>query len=196
LFIVPALAAALVGNLKSIGSTVAFGFALGMVQAVMAHVQFQSWYPSWLGPAFASAIPLIALIVILMIRGKRLPIRGSEAQTRLPTAPLVNHRFIYTAVFAVFGSVALLFTDGGYRSATILSLVYVIMALSLTVVTGYVGQISLAQVALAGVAAFFLSRLTADWGVPFPVAPLLAATLSAGLGVLIGIPALRIRGFS
>jgi ABC-type branched-subunit amino acid transport system permease subunit len=48
--------------------------------------------------------------------------------------------------------------------------------------------------ALAGTAAFFLSRLASDWGIPFPWAPLLASLFAAFVGVLIALPALRIRG--
>ena len=39
-----------------------------------------------------------------------------------------------------------------------------------------------------------LSYLSVDWGVPFPIAPLLAATAAAVVGVLVGLPALRLRG--
>jgi ABC-type branched-subunit amino acid transport system ATPase component/ABC-type branched-subunit amino acid transport system permease subunit len=62
------------------------------------------------------------------------------------------------------------------------------------VVTGFAGQISLAQLTLAGVGAFSLSRASTAWGVPFPFAPLLAAVVAMVVGVMIGLPALRIRG--
>ena len=64
------------------------------------------------------------------------------------------------------------------------------------VVTGYAGQVSLAQLALAGVGAFTLSYLTTSWGVPFPLAPLLAALVATVVGVVIGLPALRLRGLT
>jgi branched-chain amino acid transport system permease protein len=50
--------------------------------------------------------------------------------------------------------------------------------------------------AFAGVAGFSLSRLATGAGVPFPLAPLLAAALAAVAGVLVGLPALRARGVS
>ena len=55
---------------------------------------------------------------------------------------------------------------------------------------------SLAQLALAGAGAFMLSYLSVDWGVPFPIAPLLAATAAAVVGVVVGLPALRLRGLT
>jgi ABC-type branched-subunit amino acid transport system ATPase component/ABC-type branched-subunit amino acid transport system permease subunit len=61
-------------------------------------------------------------------------------------------------------------------------------------VTGFAGQISFAQLTLAGVAGFSVGVLTDKYGVPFPIAPILAALIAAGVGVLVGLPALRIRG--
>ena len=61
-------------------------------------------------------------------------------------------------------------------------------------VTGYTGQISLAQLTFAGVSAYILSTFATSWGIPFPIAPIMAASVAAGAGVLIGIPALRGRG--
>jgi branched-chain amino acid transport system permease protein len=62
------------------------------------------------------------------------------------------------------------------------------------VLVGFAGQVSLAQMAFAGVAGFTLSRLAERWGVPFPLAPLLAALIAMVFGVLVGLPALRVRG--
>ena len=71
-----------------------------------------------------------------------------------------------------------------------------ILALSLVVVTGYAGQVSLAQLTLAGVGGFALSGITESWGVPFPLAPLLAALIATVVGVVVGLPALRLRGLT
>jgi ABC-type branched-subunit amino acid transport system permease subunit len=63
------------------------------------------------------------------------------------------------------------------------------------VITGYVGQISLAQMAFAGVAGFTAIEV-ADNGLPFPLAVLVAVATATLVGVLVGIPALRVRGMS
>jgi ABC-type branched-subunit amino acid transport system permease subunit len=62
------------------------------------------------------------------------------------------------------------------------------------VLTGYVGQVSLAQMSFAGIGAFTLSHLTQGLGVPFPFSLLLAALAVVPIGLLIGLPALRVRG--
>jgi ABC-type branched-subunit amino acid transport system permease subunit len=62
------------------------------------------------------------------------------------------------------------------------------------VVTGFAGQLSLAQLTLAGAGGFALSHLTEGLGVPFPIAPILAGVVAMVIGVVVGLPALRIRG--
>ena len=83
---------------------------------------------------------------------------------------------------------------GSWRLAMLNSLVFGVLGLSLVVVTGYAGQVSLAQLTLAGAAGFLLSPLTTSWDLPFPIAPLLAAGGAMVIGVVVGLPAIRVRG--
>jgi ABC-type branched-subunit amino acid transport system permease subunit len=76
----------------------------------------------------------------------------------------------------------------------IASIVSVCLSLSLVVLTGYVGQVSLAQMSFAGLSGFTLSHLAAGAGLPFILALPLASLVAVPLGVLIGLPALRLRG--
>jgi ABC-type branched-subunit amino acid transport system ATPase component/ABC-type branched-subunit amino acid transport system permease subunit len=73
-------------------------------------------------------------------------------------------------------------------------LIFGVISLSLVVVTGYAGQVSLAQLTLAGVGGFLVATIGTSWGVPFPIAPLLAACGATVIGVVVGLPALRVRG--
>ena len=91
--------------------------------------------------------------------------------------------------------VALTSFDADLRQALIVSLVYSLLTLSTVVVTGYVGQISLAQMAFAGVAGFTTIEV-ADNGLPFPLAVLVAVGVATGVGLVVGAPALRVRGMS
>jgi branched-chain amino acid transport system permease protein len=91
--------------------------------------------------------------------------------------------------------VAALFTlSANWRLAIINTLIGVVLCLSLVVVTGFVGQISLVQLTLAGCAGFALSKFAVEQHVPFPFSPLLAALVAAVIGALVAVPALRIRG--
>src|SRR5690606_6771138 len=84
----------------------------------------------------------------------------------------------------------------GWRAAVIQSLVTACVCLSLVVLTGFVGQVSLAQAALAGVGGFTLAKVLDAAGLPFPVGLLVAGLVTVPIGLLIGLPALRIRGIN
>ena len=70
------------------------------------------------------------------------------------------------------------------------------MCLSVVVITGFVGQISVVQLALAGVSGFIISHLATDHGVGFPWGMLIGAFGATVFGVVIGFSALRVRGVS
>lgn len=72
--------------------------------------------------------------------------------------------------------------------------IYGIIGISLVVLTGWGGQISLGQFGFVAVGAVVGGKLTADAGVPFVLALPLASLLSAGVAVVVGLPALRIKG--
>jgi ABC-type branched-subunit amino acid transport system ATPase component/ABC-type branched-subunit amino acid transport system permease subunit len=125
-----------------------------------------------------------------------MPVRGTLLRHPLGRAPRPRSLTVPTLAGFAMGLAALLLTHGTWRSAVITTLIFAVIALSYVVVTGYAGQVSLAQLALAGCAAFSLSFLTQSWGVPFPFAPLLAALVATVIGVIVGLPALRLRGLT
>jgi len=62
------------------------------------------------------------------------------------------------------------------------------------VLTGYVGQVSLAQMSLAGIGGFMLGHISSGWGIGFPWSLILAGLCAVPVGLVIGLPALRLRG--
>ncbi|WP_030616501.1 branched-chain amino acid ABC transporter permease/ATP-binding protein [Streptomyces fulvoviolaceus] len=192
LFIVPALAAALVGNFTALVPAVGAGLVIGMLQSELQFLQGKwSWLPQ---TGTAQLVPLAVILAYLVVRGRPLPTRGSLIQQALGRAPRPDRILGPAVVSTGLGVVVLFATHGSIRAAVITSLTLAVISLSLVVVTGFAGQISLAQLTLAGVGAFSLSKLSAGWGIPFPLAPLLAAVVAMVIGVVIGLPALRIRG--
>ncbi|MBW8801005.1 MAG: ABC transporter permease, partial [Streptomyces sp.] len=197
LLIVPALAAALTGGFASFGITVAAGLAIGMLRSLVVFLETLSWWPKSGGtpiPGVGEALPFVVIALVMVVRGRSLPTRGAVDAGRLPFVPRPIHLARGTAIWGVACAVALLTLDFGWRGAIINSLTGTLLVLSFVVITGWVGQISLAQLALAGVAGFTVSKLAHDHGVPFPLAPLLAALVAAGVGVVAALPALRVRG--
>jgi len=72
-------------------------------------------------------------------------------------------------------------------------LIYAIAGLGLMLLAGFTGQFSMGHAAFLGVGAYTQAVFT-NMGVPFPVALALAGTLSAAVGVVVGLPALRVKG--
>ena len=66
-----------------------------------------------------------------------------------------------------------------YRFGLTYSMIIMLLALSYVVITGYLGQISLAQAAFAGAAGFTLSKVTTDWNMPFLLALVFSSLVAA-----------------
>lgn len=194
LLVVPALAAALLGRFESVAFTAVAGLAIGVAHTEILNLRSDlSWLPK---VDLQEAVPFLVIIVAMTLRGRSLPARGTLIDSRLPASPRPRFRLTSAAILGG-GAVVLLFTAGtDLRGAVITSTVAVLIALSVVVLTGYVGQISLAPMAFAGVAAFSMVKFADIANLPFPLAPLAAATVSMGVGVLAGLPAVRVRGMS
>lgn len=198
LLIIPALGAALVGRLSSFGVTVAAAFGIAGAQGLLQFLAAtKSWFPKAGNapmPGVKEALPLLVIIAVLYLRGDRLPDRGATRTGRLPLAPAPAGVLGKTVTGAVVGVAFLVFLGPQWRLAAINSLVGIVLCLSLVVLTGYVGQISLAQMVFAGVAGFAMSKLATDFGLMFPVGPLLGALAATVFGCAAAVPALRVRG--
>ena len=72
-------------------------------------------------------------------------------------------------------------------------LIYSIVGLGLMLLAGFTGLFSLGHAAFLGVGAYTQAALT-QAGVPFPLALAAAGLLSAAVGMVVGLPALRVKG--
>ena len=196
LLVVPALAAALLGGMSSFTVATIAGLSIGMLQAALLHFStVSSAIPNWLPRAgIPETLPFVLILIAITLRGKALPSRGALEEKFSPSAPIALHPFRWTLIGTAAGITAMVTLDGAWRLALIVSMISAVIALSSVVLTGWVGQISLAQLAIAGVSAFMVARLSADANIPFPWSPLLAVAAAIGMGVLSGFPAVRVRG--
>jgi ABC-type branched-subunit amino acid transport system ATPase component/ABC-type branched-subunit amino acid transport system permease subunit len=194
LFIVPALAAAIMGRFQYLGAAAVAGLAIGMLQSEAQYLQTKyTWLPA---SGLPELIPLVLVLLVLVVRARPLPSRGAVVVRTLGRAPRPRHPLLTTVVPTAAAVVGLLVLNDRYRAGLITSLIFAVIGLSLVVVTGYAGQVSLAQLTLAGAAGFSLGPLADHLGLPFPIAPLVAALVATVLGVVVGLPALRIRGLT
>lgn len=199
LLIIPALAAALMGGLESFAVSAGAGLAIGMLQSLVLGWSVRPdtrWIPSWIPTTgLQQLIPVIVIIGVLVVRGDALPDRATIRGKGLPPSPVPRHIAAWTVGLIGLVSAGLLLLGSGYRHALIISMVFALLSLSVVVLTGFSGQISLAQLAFAGVAGFVSIRL-AEQHVPFPVALVVAAFAATVIGTLVGWPATRARGMS
>src|SRR6185437_7847446 len=153
--IIPALAAALIASFTSFGIAVAASLGIGIMYSLLQYASAQSWFPQSGGVSLPGVTDLLAFLIIIGVlfwRGSRIPGRGEIVERRLPEAPRPQH-LVRTGVIALaVGAVLLVIFPFDFREALINTLIGALMALSLVVVTGFVGQISVIQLALAGAA--------------------------------------------
>lgn len=93
----------------------------------------------------------------------------------------------------VIGSPALVGNIENLRAIS-LAMIYVIVGLSINILMGYAGQISLGHQAFVGVGAFTAALVVTKASAPFFVALLLAGVIGAVSAFLLGIVALRLKG--
>jgi branched-subunit amino acid ABC-type transport system permease component len=194
LFVVPALAAALAARLRSFAVAMIAALAIGMFEGLAVHLVSRRQVPDLLLGGIDTAVPFLAIVLVLVVFGRSVPDRGTILDQRFPEAPLPSRRPLVVAALVAIAIALLAFGDSSMRLAAITSMMVAIVCLSYTLLTGYLGQVSLAQLTLVGFSAFVLARSSSQWGLPFPLAPLVALAATTALGVVISLPALRIRG--
>ena len=195
LLVIPALAAVLLGGFSSFTATLASGVAVGIAQAVL--LNYNHFFQQHLKvTAMSDVLPLIVIIAVMVLRGSSLPLRG-EISDRLPAIGTGRIRWpvvlpavavVLVLIFAVFTGSTLAALAATFSDATLL--------LSIVVLTGYAGQISLAQFALAGIGGVIGAELAAHAGFAFLPALLCGTVGAMVMGLLLAIPALRTRGVS
>ena len=197
--IVPALAAALLAGFTSFGIACAAGIGLGIVGSLIQYVTSQSWFPTAGGVALPGVYELVVFVLIVLfmyLRGASLPSRGELVEQRLPEAPRPHRLALSALVFSAVCAIALVVFPFDFREALVNTMIGTLIALSLVVITGFVGQISVVQLTLAGVSGFTISHLAVNAGIAFPIAPLLGAGVALVLGLITAASALRVRGVS
>jgi ABC-type branched-subunit amino acid transport system ATPase component/branched-subunit amino acid ABC-type transport system permease component len=183
--LIPALAAALLGRFESFGMTLAGGLIVGIGSSLLTRYN--------LGTGWSDAFPFLLIIIVLLFRSSALPGRG-EVAARLPTLGTGRIRWPIVITAAVVLGVIIVVLPTSGQLATGATLQAAIIGLSLVVVTGYAGQVSLAQYGLAGAAGFVAAKLSQSLGLDFWACLILGVLVALPIGVIVGLPALRARG--
>ena len=184
--VIPSLAVGLIGGFKSFPLSLAAGLALGATTEIV-RVRVHS-------VGVADSVPFLVIVLFMVLRGRSLPVRD-HVFDRLPElgSGRIRLRALLGLSVAWVAFIVLVF-DETWLDATALSFGIAVVLLSIVVLTGYTGQLSLAQFAFAGIGALCAARLVHDRSWPFPLALLAGVLICIPVGVLFGLPALRTRG--
>lgn len=186
--VLAATSTALVASFSSFPVALIAGLTIGVSQTVVAS-QFAGL------PGIGLAVPFAFIVIWMILRGQGIPQRDYILQ-RLPSVGTGQIRWTLVlpalaVVAAMIFSVTPLWLD-----SYIVTITVAIMMLSIVVLTGYAGQLSLAQFAIAIFGAYVAGRLTAVYEIPFLVAILTGVVATVPLGLLFAIPAVRTRGIN
>jgi len=185
--LVPVLASAVVGGMSSFPLALLGALAIGTAQSVLG------FYVSV--PGIADVVPLAVVVVLLMVRGRGLPLRSfvTEKLPRVQGASLPLG-WIAGVTIAVSLIVDLVLPIQWVLAVTTTCCAGLIL-LSVVVVTGFGGQISLAQFAIAGVGGLVAAHAVSA-GIPLVVVLFISMAAVLPISIIVGLPASRSRGMA
>lgn len=193
------LTVAVVAGMSSMTLAMGAGIVLGVVEALV-------FYNSPDDPGRINAMLfVVVLIAVLAVSARSRSLGARErfsfaSRTRpIPAALqsrwLVRHHSRVGGLLALLVAIAvpLIVTAPSRQFLYSQILLMALVALSLTVLTGWAGQLSLGQFALVGLGGVTAYTLFMN-GVQFPVGVLVGMVVSAATAAIVGLPALRMRG--
>lgn len=209
--VVIAIAAAAIGGLVSLPRTFAGGIGLGLVIALF-NTFIPKWSNSqtWLRPIQSNLTPAVPFIVLFAVvvfvpsirRSQRSsdPLGGVDPPptshalaTPDPKGDLIR-RLVGTVAFIAVAVVLLERGDTVWIFLATQGVVLSIVFMSITVVTGMGGHISLAQSAFAATGALVAFQLADRYNVPVLAGALIGAAGAALLGAIVSLPLRRLNG--
>lgn len=199
--LVPPLAAAVLGRFQRLGTTIFAAIAIGVFGSAFRYSFSED------GDLFQVLLLVVVAVALLLQRrgvsrsemGVALSWSATDEPRPVPhelaRVPSLRWTKIALVLVAVIAVVVLPFVLPVGRTVLLgVILLNAIAVLSLVVLTGWAGQVSLGQFALVAVGAVVGGSLTSNVGLPFWLAVPVTIAVTAAVAVLIGLPALRIKG--
>jgi len=212
----PGFVAALIGGLGSLPGALAGAVIVGSIEGLVPAFGLVPGLRTFAGQVGVPEVVLTIMgLIVLFLRGQRYSAAESSTGLSRNEAATITHsaydpshlprrggrrRFNRYAVLGLL--VAWPFLPLGFLPVDKFSLLgdaneageYFLVAASLVLLTGWVGQISLAQSAFAGIGAFGTASLASHIPMPFPIAMFAGAILGGAVAAALGVVALRVRG--
>jgi branched-chain amino acid transport system permease protein len=201
LLVINAYAAAMVGKLKNLPRTIVGAMILGLL------LQYYTLFQTKIGSSFKlsaaveslltgirAALPTLFLfIVMLLLPLEKLRV-GQVSGASLVRVPTWRRTAIAGAIFLAV-VIALALTQDVQNVARLgQSIVVATIMLTLVLITGYGGDVSLAQYTFAGLGGLLVIQLPFFNDIVSPLSILIVGLLTAIAGAIVAVPALRLRG--
>jgi ABC-type branched-subunit amino acid transport system ATPase component/branched-subunit amino acid ABC-type transport system permease component len=193
-FVAPA--AAVIGGLRSVPWTFVGGLLLGLLQnLVIGYLDFTQDIRGF-NASIPFAVLLVGLVLLARDRSRRGGSAADDAPPPDPWRDLPRWRRALPWALAVAFLVVYLgwLADRFWLGVMASGLALAIVFLSFVVVTGLGGMVNLAQAAFVTAAGMTTGMFVQRYDVPWLVAVLVAVVVSAAIGVLVSLPALRLGG--
>ena len=206
ILLVAAIAAAAIAGLSSMVIAAASSVAIGIVMSLTT-----GYAPAnsvWSTGLF-SAIPFVLLLVLLAFSKRMRSLGTSEdplASVDPPPTPILapvrspvldSSIKVLSPVILVLAIISVLtWVPSNWTFALTSGLALSLVFMSITMVTGAAGQVSLCQATFAGAGAFTAGQLATNHGVPILTGAIAGALVAAGAGLIAVLPALRLRGLA
>ena len=192
MLVVNGYAAAVVGRLRSLPWTFAGGIMLGLANAYAV-----GYLPGHLPASLVSTIDLVIpvvflFVVLLVLPASRLVAAGRLTRHAPPRVATARQSLSFGVLGVALAVVLSLVTSGTWTTTLTQGLALGIVGLSSVLLTGYAGQVSLAQYSFMGFGAFWMGK-AANGGGSW-IGLVAAIAFCALLGALIALPAIRLRG--
>jgi branched-chain amino acid transport system permease protein len=186
--VVNAFAAALLGRLRSLPLTFAGALALGLlVEYVTGYVTLNGWMSN-LKPVLPTFFLFAILLIIPPVRLRA----GAATVTNALRVPTLRTSVAGAVAFLAVAALVEQFLQSGVLIGQAAEGVAVgVVGLSVVLLTGYGGQVSLAQYAFMGFGAWIFGEIAPGGGILGLVG---VALVCAGLGAIVALPTLRLRG--
>ncbi len=198
--VVPAFVAALIGGLESLPGALWGSAIAGLSYGIVPYFSGTPGIGRVVRYAGSQQLALALLAVIVMgLRGRRFSgaeashagLTGTIRPFRPPRSRSMRWWLLAGAVFIIAWPLIAPFS---VVTSSLNWIELTLAAMSLVVLTGWVGQISLAQASFVGIAALFTGLVTRGWGLGYPESTVVAAVAAAAAAMLLGVVALRVRG--
>ena len=187
LLLVPALASAVVGNFSSFLLVTLGGLVIGIAGSEITKYVAT---PGWSG-----AVPFLVMLAALLLRPRRAADARPLRSERLPSVGTGALRLsVILPITAVAVIAILLLLPPTWVMPVGLQAAIAVVLLSQLLITGYAGQLSLAQYIFAGLGALLAANLVYHAGLPFEVAILVGMIGTVPLSAIIGLLGTKTRG--